>query len=155
MINRIAEFFIDRRAKAKTGARHSVDEFHLAAAALLVEAAGIDHEFHEIERGTVLSVVAARFGLAPDEAQSLIAAAENAVGEASQLLGFTRAIKDGFSYEERVQLLESLWEVVYADGVLDAFESTLMRRIGGLLYVEDRDRGLARQRVRARLGIVG
>jgi uncharacterized tellurite resistance protein B-like protein len=67
-----------------------------------------------------------------------------------QILRFTRAIKDRYSYAERVALIEMLWDVVYADGVSDALEAQLMRRIGGLLYVSDHDRGEARQRVLAR-----
>jgi uncharacterized tellurite resistance protein B-like protein len=67
-----------------------------------------------------------------------------------QLLEFTRTIKDGFSYEERIHLMEMLWEVVYADEVVEAHEASLMRQIAGLIYVDDRDSGIARSRVRAR-----
>jgi uncharacterized tellurite resistance protein B-like protein len=52
---------------------------------------------------------------------------------------------------ERIQLIEMLWEVVYADGVLDSEEDALIRRIAGLIYVEDRDRVLARKRVLERM----
>ena len=58
--------------------------------------------------------------------------------------------KHGFSYEERVALMETLWEVVYADGHADPFEDQLMRRIGGLIAVTDRDRGHARKRAQSR-----
>ena len=54
---------------------------------------------------------------------------------------------------ERVELVEMLWEVVYADGRVDPFEANLLRRIGGLIYVSDRERGAARKRVAARLGV--
>jgi uncharacterized tellurite resistance protein B-like protein len=50
-------------------------------------------------------------------------------------------------------IIEMLWEVVYADGVLHDYEANLLRRIGGLIYVSDRDRGAARKRVMKRLGI--
>jgi uncharacterized tellurite resistance protein B-like protein len=46
-----------------------------------------------------------------------------------------------------------LWEVAYADGVLDEYEDSLLRRVGGLIYVPDRERGMARQRVLRRLGL--
>jgi uncharacterized tellurite resistance protein B-like protein len=52
-----------------------------------------------------------------------------------------------------VELIEMLWKVAYADRVLDQYEDSLLRRIGGLIYVPDRDRGMARQRVLARLGL--
>ena len=91
--------------------------------------------------------------LTAEEAETLLQAAEQADDQSVQLLGFTRAIKDNFSYEERVGLIEMLWEVVYADGKVDEFESQLMRRIGGLIYVTDRDRGIARKQVLQRLEI--
>ena len=53
--------------------------------------------------------------------------------------------------EERIELIEMIWEVVYADGELHDYEANLLRRLGGLLYVSDRERGDARKRVLARL----
>ncbi len=58
-----------------------------------------------------------------------------------------------FSDAERIELIEMLWEVAYADGVVHDYEHNLLRRIAGLIYVTDRDRGLARNRVLARLGL--
>ena len=148
MINRIKGFFVERDARPSgQGAHHTVDELHLASAALLVHAACVDTVFDEAERRKILDLVRDRLDLTGEEAQSLLSAAETAVGNSVQLLGFTRAIKDRFSYDERVELIEMLWEVVYIDGHLDEYESQLMRRIGGLIYVTDRDRGLARKRV--------
>ena len=153
MLNRIKDFFEIREARAKPGAAgHSRAEFELAAAALLVHAAGVDDAYDEVERRHILALLGARFSLSKDEAATLLSGAENKVRGAVQILGFTRAVKDNFAYEERVQLIEMLWEVVLADGRLDAHEAQLMRRIGGLIYVTDRDRGLARQRVAVRLG---
>ena len=152
MLNRIKTFFVDRDAQPDSaGGHHTVDEFHLAAAALLVEAASIDTDFDAAERDKILEFAERSLGLSGDEAETLLAAAETAVGNTTQLFGFTTAIKNNFSYEERVELIETLWEVVHADGTVDEYESQLMRRIGGLIYVTDRDRGLARKRVLARL----
>jgi len=52
-----------------------------------------------------------------------------------------------------VELIEMLWEVAYADRVLDEYEDSLLRRVGGLIYVPDRERATARQRVLKRLGL--
>jgi uncharacterized tellurite resistance protein B-like protein len=151
MINRIRAFFVERRlAPADHDTGYTVDEMHLAAAALLVYAATIDDHFDARERAKILEQMGARLSLSAAEAETLLQAAEVAVDDSNQLLGFTRAIKDRFSYEQRVALIEMLWEVAYADGTVDAYESQLMRRIGGLIYVTDRDRGLARKRVAAR-----
>ena len=153
MINRIKSFFVDHHAGTDTTDRHhTVDEFHLAAAALLVHAATVDAHFGDDERRTIMRLIESRLELTAEESRTLFDAALEAVDRSIQLHGFTHAVKNGFSYDERVELIEMLWEVVYADGKLDEFESQLMRRIGGLIYVDDRDRGIARKRVLERLG---
>ena len=135
---------------AETAANVAFDGRQLAAAALLVHAAGVDNAFDESERARIVDIARTRLGLPADEAAALIDAAERRVENSVQILGFTRTIKDRFSYEQRVELIEMLWEVVYADGRVDEFESQLMRRIAGLIYVTDRDAGEARRRVRER-----
>lgn len=152
MLDRFKAFFEDKGAVAQADdGTHTPDEFHLAAAALLVHAATVDAEFDSLERNRIEWLCEHRFDLGHDEAHALIEAAEREAGESVQLLRFTRTIKDGFSYDERVHLMEMLWEVVYADEVVEAHEAMLMRRIAGLIYVDDRDSGIARSRVRARL----
>lgn len=156
MLERFMAFFEVRLAAAGgAGGSHTPDEFHLAAAALLVHAATADMDFGPAERARIEWLCEHRFGLDAAESAALIAAAEREVETSVQMLRFTRTIKDGFSYEERVQLVEMLWEVVYADAIVEAHEAQLMRRIAGLIYVDDRDSGLARARVRARLDAAG
>ena len=126
-------------------------ERHLALAVLLVEAAYIDGSFDDVERDAINGLAGRCFELNPTEIASLIEAAETLHGAATDLVRFTRVVKDSFSAEERIEVIEMLWEVVYADGRVDDFEANLMRRLGGLLYVPDRERGAAQKRVAARL----
>ena len=135
--------------------RHGFADIQVAAAALLVEAAEMDSSFDESERAKVLELVQSRFDLSEDEAQSLIRLARERVAESSQLYGFTRVVKDQFDHDERVELMEMLWEVVYADRVLHDHEASLMRRIAGLIYVPDRESGAARKRALKKLGLEG
>jgi uncharacterized tellurite resistance protein B-like protein len=107
--------------------------------------------FDDAERRHIVELVSERFGLTREEAETLVAAAEEEVHAATQILHFTRVIKDRFSHEERVEIVEMLWQVVYADGVLHDHEAALMRQIGGLVYVSDRERGAARKRALAKL----
>ena len=125
---------------------HGTDERHLAAAALLIEVAKVDANYDETERDRILAYVRERFSLSDAEAQTLLDTAQAEADGATQLYAFTTAIKNGFSYEDRVALMETLWEIVYADGHADPFEDQLMRRISGLIAVTDRDRGHARKR---------
>ena len=152
MINRVKALFVERRgAPQAREAGHSHEELRIAAAALMVEAAQLDDNFDAQERDKIRELVAERFELGAEESDSLIEAAEARVAESSQLHGFTRVIKAKFSLEERIDLMEMLWEVVYADGELHHYEANLMRRLAGLLHVSDRDVGAARKRAQERL----
>jgi uncharacterized tellurite resistance protein B-like protein len=130
------------------------DELQLATAALLLEAAVVvDGEFDAHEREIIRRLLERSFGLAPAAAQELVAAAEKRVAESAQLFGFTSMLNGRLSRERKIELIEMLWEVAYADGVLDPLEDTLLRRIGGLIDVSDRERGEAKRRVLVRLGL--
>jgi len=129
------------------------DELQIALAALLVEAAHSDDHFDPAERSIIARLLERRFGLSAANARALLAAGEAAASESAELFRFTRIVNERLSPDQRVELIEMLWEVAYADRVLDQYEDSLLRRIGGLIYVPDRDRGMARQRVLARLGL--
>lgn len=132
---------------------HSFEQKQLAAAALMVEAARLDDDFDVDERARIEMLLQQHFALSASEAEELLAAGEKASSDSVEWQGFTRTIKDGFEPDERIALIEMLWEVAYADGELHDYEASLIRRITGLLYVSDRDSGEARKRVRTRLGI--
>jgi uncharacterized tellurite resistance protein B-like protein len=128
-------------------------EPRLAIAALLVEAAKADGIYEEGERHVVAGLLRRLFGGGEAEADQLVAAGEKALSQSVQLFRFTRQIVEQVSIEQRVRIIEFLWEAVYADRILTAEEDSLVRRVAGLLYVSDRDRGAARLRVLKRLGI--
>ena len=86
-------------------------------------------------------------------AAQLVARAERTATESVAWQGLTHTLKESLDEAERVEILEMLWEVAYADGVLHDYEASLLRRVAGLLYVSDRDNGEARLRVMAKLGI--
>lgn len=128
------------------------DSLQLAVAALLLEAAVVvDGLFDERERTIVRRLLEQCFHLPPEDAQRLLAAAQARVDGSAQLFGFTSAINRSLARERKVEVIEMLWEVAYADGKLDPLEDSLLRRIGGLIDVSDRERGEAKQRVLRRL----
>jgi uncharacterized tellurite resistance protein B-like protein len=152
MLDRLKQLF-QPVAPDRPAGRHGFDELQLAAAALMVEAATMDSDFDAEERARVARLVQERFARDPEEATDQVGEAERMAAASVQWHGFTSAIKDGFDHAERVQLIEMLWEVVYADGELHDYEASLLRRVAGLLYVSDRESGEARKRVLARLGL--
>ena len=128
-------------------------DLRLSVAVLLLEAARQDDHFDAEERTVIEQLLTRKFGLAPGECAALLAEGEARTREMVQLHGHTSDIARQMSPEERVELVEMLWRVAYADGVLDPEEDLMIRRVAGLIYVTDRDRVLARQRVVARLGV--
>jgi uncharacterized tellurite resistance protein B-like protein len=149
VLDRLKAFLTGATADRDAGAER-FDKVQLATVALLVEAAQMDAEFGAEERAKIAELVSSRFGLAAEESRALLQAAGDKVEQSVEFFGFTREIKNAFSPEERIEVIEMLWEVAYADGALHDLEASLMRRLAGLLHVSDRDSGLARQRVLAR-----
>ena len=151
MIGRLSEWLRRaREAPGGAGAPPGPGDMRLAACALLVETALMDGAFDDSERAVIERLVAARFGLTAAESAALVAEAEAAAARSPQIFGFTDAVKRNFDDAGRVALIEMLWEVAYADGEVHDYEENLLRRVAGLIYVSDRDRGAARRRVRER-----
>ena len=153
MFARLKQLMSETTSTADEQVPHSFEEKQLAAAALMVEAARLDNDFDQAERGRIEVMLQHHFALSSDEAKALLEAGEEASDDSIQWQGFTRSIKDGFDQDERIAIIEMLWEVAYADGELHDYEASLIRRVTGLLYVPDRESGEARKRVRTRLGL--
>lgn len=119
----------------------------LALIALLVRVARTDGDYDDSEKTRIDRIAASRYGLSPFEATKLRSEAEVLESEAPDTVRFTSAIKAVVPYEDRIAVIEALWEVVLADGVREAEEDALLRLVSKLLGINDRDSALARQRV--------
>ena len=150
MLNRIKTLFKENSVKVR---EPNLDELQAAAAALLVEAACMDGKFDDQERKSILILLEQHFNLNDDESSTLLVEAEKLIEDAGDLYTFTRVIKDKYEPKQRIALIEMLWEVAFADGNVDYYEANLISRVAGLIFVNDVERGKARKRVMARLGI--
>lgn len=121
-------------------------EIQQAVAGLFASAAQHDGDVAPEEGAVMIDVLQSVFELSPVDAAELSMASQRAAEGALDIHQFTRVIMRHFDENQRVELLEGLWQVVYADGRLDAYESTLMRRLPPLLGVDDRQSARARQR---------
>ena len=123
------------------------DDARLAMTALLVRLARADNEYAAAEIHRITQVIMARYELAEPEAIALRETAETLEQEAPDTVRFTRAIKDRVAYEDRIAVVEALWQVALADGNRDAEEDALLRLVVSLLGVTDVDSASARRRV--------
>jgi len=150
MFDRLLEILSGREAP-RVG--EGGQELEIAVAALLVEAAEMDQSFGPDERAAIERLLAERFGLESSDVHDLITKAQAAVSASTQYYPFTREICARLEPEERVGIVEMMWKVAYADGRLDAHEDMLLRQVAGFLHVPDRERGEARKRALAALGL--
>ncbi len=126
------------------------EDARLALSALLVRIARADGDYATEEVHRIDRILMARYGLSPHGVIALRKEAEVLESEAPDTVRFTRAIKDAVPYEERVSVIEALWQVALADGSRDGAEDALVRMVSSMLGISDQDSAMARQRMQAR-----
>lgn len=131
------------------GARDDEKALQLATAALLVEVTRVDNQVTADEREAVLGAVAAKFSLDADASAALVRRAEERNREATSYFEFTAQINKNLDYAHKLELIEQMWEVAFADGEIDKYEDHLIRKVAGLLYVSHPDFIAAKHRVEA------
>ena len=147
MLDAIRDFF-ERNFVAATptdGDQHTIE---VATAALLVEVMRMDGEITTTERAAGLRAVRDKFGLDAQEAQTLIELGEAQARQATDYYQFTSLINKQFTREQKIRIVELLWEVAYADASLNPHEDHLIRKLADLLYVDHSDYILAKQKAR-------
>ena len=134
MLSNIKRFF-SQAAQAQDSRQNSRTEhdIHVATCALFVELARIDDSFTAEEMETVLSILKAKYGLSSDHADALVAEAEKELEESVDLWQFARLINQNYSNEEKLDIIETLWRIVYVDGKMDPNEHYLMNKLSSLL----------------------
>ena len=115
-------------------------------ASLLIRAAKIDNNYTKVEEEIIKKTLISLNKIDLNEAEKLLKEAEKKEQESNQLIEFTKEIKKS-STEFKHKIIEILWKIVYSDGASDDFESNLIRRVCGLLYVSDRDSGIIKSKV--------
>jgi uncharacterized tellurite resistance protein B-like protein len=140
---------------ALTGGKASFDaeDYRLAEAALMFHVIAADGAVKAEERSRMREVLIDGYDLSSNEVDELFEAAKQADSEAVDLYRFTGLLKGRYNREERIALIERLWEMVFADGKLHEFEDNVVWRIAQLMEVETPDRIAMKQRVRKRLGL--
>ena len=114
--------------------------------ALLIHAAKIDENYTENEKKIIKKVIMDLNEISSNQADELLKLAEKKEGESNQIIEFTKEIKK-YSMEFKLKIVEIIWKIVYSDGTSDDYESNLIRRICGLLYISDKDNGIIKAKV--------
>lgn len=123
------------------------DKKQLAEAALMYHVIAVDGIIRDEEKARMAELLSQQFELSDEEVKSLTIEAKTAEQEAIDLYKFTSILKHALNEEERIKIIEHLWEMVFADGVLHELEDNVVWRIAELLAVDSRNRVLLKQRV--------
>ena len=115
-------------------------------AALLVHAAKIDDNYTNVEKQIIKKALLNLNLIKENEADELLSKAEVKEQESNQIIEFTKEVKKN-SMKFRLKIIEILWQIVYSDETNDTYESNLIRRVCGLLYISDKDNGIIKLEV--------
>ncbi len=142
MINILKKFFDNEKIIDDTSSNSNLE----ILCGLMIEAANTDGQIDEVELEKISSVLINTFQENPLEVETYLNKAKENSNNTKSLYYYTSKINKNFSEENKLLLIETLWEVILSDGRVDDFESSLIRRISGLLYISDVSSGNARKR---------
>ena len=140
MLTKIKDFFNNNASlTADNSSDKKENKIQVAACALLVEMASIDNEFSETERKGIISILEKEFGLADETAKEVMELAGLELKENVDVWQFTSLINKNYSPDEKVELMELVWKVVYADGHLDKHEDYLVKKLSRMLNLSHKE----------------
>ena len=114
--------------------------------ALLIHAAKADENYTDTEKKIIIKAIMNLNKININKAEELLKLAETKEAESNQIVEFTKEIKK-YSMDFRLKIIEIIWKIVYSDSTSDSYESNLIRRICGLLYISDKDNGIIKMKV--------
>ncbi len=131
------EKFTSLFEKAETIEDNEFDATQLAVASLMITTAKHDGIFDEIEKEEILKLLNNYYKLADASLSRLFEVSASMVENASDIHQFTSKINSALNDEEKLAIIEMLWKIILADGRIDDYENALIRKLSGLLYIED------------------
>ena len=122
------------------------DEDLTKVAALLIHAAKIDENFSSVEENIIKQTLL-MIGANNNDVERIIKAAQKIEENSNQILDFTKEVKN-MSEENKIKIIETLWKIIYSNKVADDYETNLMRRLAGLLYIDNKIMGDIKERIK-------
>ena len=121
-------------------------EYLTKIAALLIHAAKIDENFSSIEKD-IIEQTLLKIGANNNDVKEIIKSAQKIEENSNQILDFTKEVKN-MSEENKIKIIETLWKIIYSNKVADDYETNLMRRLAGLLYIDNKIMGAIKERIK-------
>ena len=122
------------------------NEYLTKIAALLIHAAKIDENFSSIEKN-IIEQTLLKIGANNNDVNEIIENAQKIEENSNQILDFTKEVKN-MSEENKIKIIETLWKIIYSNKIADDYETNLMRRLAGLLYIDNKIMGAIKERIK-------
>ena len=120
----------------------------MAVTCLLIHSARIDQNYTDKEKKIIKNAIV-EMGSGTDDIDKIMLDAEEKEKDSNQILDFTKEVKN-ISEEDKKIIIEALWDIIYSDKDADMYETNLMRRLSGLLYLDPKIVGDIKEKVRQR-----
>lgn len=137
MLKKISNIF--KKKVTETPDEESLSSISKACSSLLIEVALSDKDFDEEEITSMKEILKTTHGISDETINELVSNAKQTVDESTSLYNYTREVNNNFSYDDKLLLLQSLWDIAYADGNVDKYEEHLIRKISDLIYISHSD----------------
>jgi uncharacterized tellurite resistance protein B-like protein len=135
MIGILKSFFTNEAIGLSEANVHQPHRLHVATCAILLEMAKIDCEFDDLERQGIISIFKNKYNLNDDEIAALIEASEEELERSIDLWQFTKHINKNYTPDEKLGIIDTIWQVAYADGRLDKHEDYLIHKLSAILNI--------------------
>ena len=122
------------------------NENFIKIAALLIHTAKIDENFSTVEKDIIKQTLL-KIGANNNDVEEIIKSAQKIEENSNQILDFTKEVKN-MKEEEKIKIVETLWRIIYSNKVADDYETNLMRRLAGLLYIDNKTMGDIKERIK-------
>ena len=122
------------------------NNFEIKVCALLIHAAKIDENYTEIENEIIIKTLE-ELGLEKEKISKTINDAKKVEENSNQILDFTREVKN-LPEKDKIKIIEALWSIIYSNKEADIYESNLMRRLAGLLYIDTKTMGDIKEKIK-------
>ena len=134
MLDMVKRFF-NRAESGGSGGNQtkSENDTHVAACALFLAMAQIDESASPEELDTIRSILNAKYGLSPEDAEALMAEAKQELAASIDYWDFAKTINDNYSTDEKLEIIEGLWQIVFADDHMNRYENYLMHKLSTIL----------------------
>ena len=138
MVAFLKRYFINQQAELseELGRADSIEKLRIATCAVLLEMANSDDEFSAEERIKIIEILRGKFDLADEDAHELIEISQGMIDKSIDIYGFTKIINGLYTIDEKLAVMEAIWEVVYADGQLSGHEDALVHKLSFLMGLQ-------------------